>query len=37
LAFSATNGALGQLSLFWLAPLLGGSIGGALWRALGDE
>jgi aquaporin Z len=36
-ALFATNGALGQLWLFWLAPLLGGSLGGILWRALSDD
>jgi aquaporin Z len=36
-ALFATNGALGQLWLFWLAPLLGGSLGGLLWRTLSDD
>jgi glycerol uptake facilitator-like aquaporin len=36
-ALFATNGALGQLWLFWVAPLLGGSLGGILWRALSDD
>jgi len=29
--------ALGQLWLFWVAPLLGGAIGGILWRTLFEE
>jgi aquaporin Z len=38
-ALFAETGALGQLWLFWLAPLVGGAIGGALWAGLfaGDE
>jgi len=36
-ALFATNGATDQLWLFWLAPLLGGSLGGILWRALSDD
>jgi len=31
-AFFAQNGAMGQLWLFWLAPLIGGAIGAAIWR-----
>ena len=30
-AFFAQNGAMGQLWLFWLAPLIGGAIGAAIW------
>ncbi|MBD3773699.1 MAG: aquaporin Z, partial [Rhodobacteraceae bacterium] len=33
-AFYAQTGAVGQLWLFWLAPLVGGAIGAALWRYL---
>jgi aquaporin Z len=33
-ALFAETGALGQLWLFWLAPLAGGAIGGALWAGL---
>jgi len=36
-ALFATNGALGQLWLFWVAPLAGGALGGAIWKWLGDE
>ena len=38
-ALFATNGALGQLWLFWLAPLAGGAIGALIWKFLlaGDE
>jgi aquaporin Z len=36
-ALFATSGALGQLWLFWVAPLMGGAIGGAAWKWLGDE
>lgn len=31
-AFYAETGAVGQLWLFWLAPLIGGAIGAAIWR-----
>ncbi|MDR6674060.1 aquaporin Z [Xanthomonas translucens] len=34
-ALFAGSGAIGQLWLFWVAPLLGGVIGGALYRVLG--
>jgi aquaporin Z len=34
-ALFAGSGALGQLWLFWVAPLLGGLIGGFLWSWLG--
>jgi aquaporin Z len=30
----AQNGALGQLWLFWVAPLVGGALGGLIWRYL---
>ena len=33
-ALFATTGALGQLWLFWLAPLVGAAIGGLIWRTL---
>jgi aquaporin Z len=33
-AFFAENGALGQLWLFWLAPLAGAALGAILWKAL---
>ncbi|WP_295631596.1 aquaporin Z [Novosphingobium sp.] len=38
-ALFATTGALGQLWLFWLAPLAGAAIGGLIWKFLlaGDE
>jgi aquaporin Z len=36
-AFFAENGALGQLWLFWLAPLAGAAIGALLWRSLLPE
>jgi aquaporin Z len=36
-ALFATTGALGQLWLFWVAPLLGAAAGGAIWKWLGDE
>ncbi|QFY60594.1 aquaporin Z [Rhizobium grahamii] len=29
--------ALQQLWLFWLAPLVGGALGGIVWKAVGDE
>lgn len=36
-AVFAGSGALGQLWLFWLAPLLGGLVGGRVARWMGDE
>jgi aquaporin Z len=36
-ALYATNGALGQLWLFWVAPLAGGALGGVVWRWLGKD
>ena len=36
-AFFAQNGALGQLWLFWLAPIVGAIAGGAIWKVLGRE
>jgi aquaporin Z len=36
-AVFAGSGALGQLWLFWLAPLLGGLIGGVLYKWVGAE
>ena len=33
-AFFAETGAVGQLWLFWVAPLIGGLIGGVIWKAL---
>lgn len=33
-AFFAQTGAVGQLWLFWVAPLLGGLVGGLIWKAL---
>jgi aquaporin Z len=36
-ALFATNGALGQLWLFWVAPLIGGALGGGVWKWLGDD
>ena len=33
-AFFAETGALGQLWLFWVAPLIGGALGGVIWKAL---
>ncbi len=36
-ALFAQNGALGQLWLFWFAPIVGAIGGGAIWRALGRE
>jgi aquaporin Z len=33
-AFFAQNGAVGQLWLFWLAPLVGGALGALAWRYL---
>ena len=37
-ALFAQTGALGQLWLFWIAPIIGAAIGAAVWKALfGDE
>lgn len=36
-SFVATTGALGQLWLFWLAPLFGAALGAVAWRALFGE
>ena len=36
-ALFAGAGAMGQLWLFWLAPLLGGLMGGAIYRGLGKD
>lgn len=36
-ALFAGSGALGQLWLFWLAPILGGAIGGIAYKWLGSE
>jgi len=33
-AFFAETGAVGQLWLFWVAPLIGAAIGGIIWKAL---
>jgi aquaporin Z len=33
-AFFAETGALGQLWLFWVAPLIGGALGGVIWKGL---
>lgn len=33
-AFFATNGALGQLWMFWVAPLVGGALGALIWDHL---
>jgi aquaporin Z len=33
-AFFAENGALGQLWLFWVAPLAGAALGAIIWKAL---
>lgn len=33
-AFFAETGALSQLWMFWVAPLIGGALGGVLWRTL---
>ena len=35
-ALFAVSGALSQLWLFWLAPIIGGVIGGSLYRRLGQ-
>jgi aquaporin Z len=36
-AVFAGSGALGQLWLFWLAPLLGGMIGGIAYKWIGAD
>jgi aquaporin Z len=36
-AFFAQNGALGQVWLFWIAPIIGAIAGGAIWKVLGRE
>lgn len=37
-AFFADNGAVPQLWLFWVAPLVGAAVGAAIWKALlGDD
>lgn len=36
-AFFAQTGALGQLWLFWVAPLVGAVIGAIIWKALGEN
>lgn len=36
-ALFADGPALAQLWLFWVAPLLGGAIGGILWKVIGSE
>ncbi len=36
-ALFAGSGAIGQLWLFWLAPILGGLIGGFLYKWLGQD
>jgi len=36
-AVFAGSGALGQLWLFWLAPLLGGLIGGIAYKWIGAD
>lgn len=36
-ALFATTGALGQLWLFWVAPLVGGALGGVIWKWLGED
>ena len=33
-AFFAETGAVGQLWLFWVAPLIGGALGAIIWNAL---
>ena len=33
-AFFAETGAVGQLWLFWVAPLLGAALGAVIWKAL---
>jgi aquaporin Z len=36
-ALFATTGALGQLWLFWVAPVLGAALGGGIWKWLSDN
>ena len=36
-ALFADGPALAQLWLFWVAPLLGGAIGGILWKVIGSD
>lgn len=36
-ALFAGSGAIGQLWMFWLAPILGGLIGGFLYKWLGQD
>lgn len=36
-ALFATNGALGQLWLFWVAPVIGAVVGGVIWKWLDRE
>ncbi len=36
-ALFAGSGALGQLGLFWVAPIVGGMLGGALYKWLGHD
>jgi aquaporin Z len=37
LAFSGQSWALGQLWLFWVAPIIGGVIGAAIYTQVGRE
>jgi len=37
LAFAGKSWALGQLWLFWLAPIVGGVIGALIYRAMAEE
>ena len=36
-AFFAGSGAVSQLWLFWVAPLLGGAIGGLIYKWIGSD
>lgn len=36
-ALFADTGALAQLWLFWLAPIVGGALGAVAWKAVGEE